>query len=193
MVSEAEQADLVLVVCSSLQGHTTDFLAHKPAARSLGGAALGTVILGPHQTALDGAATLRLFAEPETALGLLLATLRVCPARPQPDPLLHAARVSSEYSSTENYHKLISPNPILCTDHSVEVPYDRCGFRSASRTILLDLSAGQRVRLHPQHNCPGSRQRKLSHITRPDAALEERARALSAAQRSRQVSFIAIL
>ena len=110
MVSEAEQADLVLVVCSSLQGHTTDFLAHKPAARSLGGAALGTVILGPHQTALDGAATLRLFAEPETALGLLLARLRVCPARPQPDPLLHAARVSSELHRKLPQTDLTKPN-----------------------------------------------------------------------------------
>ena len=106
MVSEAEQADLVLVVCSSLQGQSTDLLAHNPAGRSLCGAALGTVILGPQQTALDGAATLRLFAEPETALGLLLATLGVSPARPPSHPLLHAARVSSENSATENYHKL---------------------------------------------------------------------------------------
>ena len=62
---------------------------------------------------------------------------------------------------------------------------DREGLRSSTKTTLLNLQPGQRVRLSPAHNCQGSGQAKLRHILRPEP--ERTGRVLSAVQRQRRV------
>ena len=82
--------------------------------------------------------------------------------------------------------------------------YDREGVRSATRTIILDLSPGARLRLSATHNCQvrsthihvcanflgkysqGCGQRRLRHILRPEPELATRGRVLSAVQRHRR-------
>ena len=82
--------------------------------------------------------------------------------------------------------------------------YDREGVRSATRTIILDLSPGARIRLSATHNCQvrsiqiqvcanflgqysqGCGQRRLRHILRPEPELATRGRVLSAVQRQRR-------
>ena len=59
-------------------------------------------------------------------------------------------------------------------------------FRSEEKTILLDLSPGQRVRLSSTHNCQNSGQKRLRHILRKQPELESRGRVLSAVQRQRR-------
>ena len=81
--------------------------------------------------------------------------------------------------------------------------YNKEGVRSLSRTIILDLSPGARLRLSATHNCQvrstlilrllmifdsaqGCGQRRLRHILRPESELATRGRVLSAVQRQRR-------
>jgi hypothetical protein len=136
MSAAVAMADLVLVLGTSLSGLTADQVATAAAARSRQGRALGTVIVNLQQTARDGEATLRLFAETDTVLPAVVAALGL---------EVGAGGV---------------PRPAL----SAVVPYGRDGRRSRRVRMVLDLSLASRLRLHPDHNCQGSRQPKLLHV-----------------------------
>ena len=163
LVREGEQADLVLVLGAAVTaGSVSDILLQSAAQRSLTGLSLGSCIVSPRQTGLDGEATLRLFSSAQQFTRLLLQALSVP----------------------------TSPGPVCLQcgpGHSARVRYDRQGVRSLTKTTVLNLSPGQRLRLSPAHNCQGSAQLKLRHILRPEPELEKAGRVLSAVQRQRRV------
>lgn len=131
MLSDADTADLTLALGTSLRGTSCDIVAQGPAERSLTGGALGTVIISIQQTKMDGGATLRIFSEIERALKLLLKILDLKLTIPKLSP------------KVMNYAR---------------VPYDKTGQRSSIKTICLNLSPGQKVKLNSNHNCQGSKQ-----------------------------------
>ena len=129
LTAAAETADLCLALGTSLRGSQADSVARLPAERSLVGRALGTVIVSLQQTPEDGVATLRIFCSLERFLSLLLAALDLQLAAPTSDRQLS-----------------------LAVRHCSRVPYDERGWRSSSATTSLDLTPGERVRLHEEHN-----------------------------------------
>ena len=131
MLSDADTADLTLALGTSLRGTSCDIVAQGPAERSLTGGALGTVIISIQQTKMDGGATLRIFSEIERALKLLLKILDLKLTIPKLSP------------KVMNYAR---------------VPYDKTGQKSSIKTICLNLSPGQKVKLNSNHNCQGSKQ-----------------------------------
>ena len=46
-----------------------------------------------------------------------------------------------------------APCPAPAAEQRAVVPYDGSGRRSDTARMWLDLSRGQRIRLHPDHNC----------------------------------------
>ena len=63
MKKAEEEADLVIVIGTSLSGLNADKIAINPAKKSLSGKSLGTVIINMQQTMCDGSATLRIFTQ----------------------------------------------------------------------------------------------------------------------------------
>ena len=131
MLSDADTADLTLALGTSLRGTSCDIVAQGPAERSLTGGALGTVIISIQQTKMDGGATLRIFSEIERALKMLLKILDLKLTIPKLSP------------KVMNYAR---------------VPYDKTGQKSSIKTICLNLSPGQKIKLNSNHNCQGSKQ-----------------------------------
>ena len=131
MLSDADTADLTLALGTSLRGTSCDIVAQGPAERSLTGGALGTVIISIQQTKMDGGATLRIFSEIERALKMLLKILDLKLTVPKLSP------------KVMNYAR---------------VPYDKTGQKSSIKTICLNLSPGQKIKLNSNHNCQGSKQ-----------------------------------
>ena len=164
LLREGEEADLVVVLGAQVTaGTVTEVLLQSAVQRSLAGLSLGCVLISPRQTELDGEATLRVFSSAQVVTRLLLQALSL-----PPSPGL--------------------PAGLQCGPaHSGRVRYDREGLRSSTKTTVLNLSPGQRVRLSPGHNCQGSAQIKLRHILRPEPELEKTGRVLSAVQRQRRV------
>ena len=140
MTRAEEEADLVIVVGTSLSGLNSDRVAESCARRSLEGTSLGTVIINLQQTRCDLTASLRIFSPADAVLEAVLTRLAT------PLPALHALPSRPEDVGT--------------------VPYDKRGRRerSGGRLIVLDLRPGQEVRLNPAHNCQGARQPNFSHI-----------------------------
>merc|ERR1719375_1441868 len=68
MEDDAEQADLVLVLGTSLSGLYADKVVKDTARRAARGEALGTVIVNLQQTPQDGSASLRLFGRSDGVL-----------------------------------------------------------------------------------------------------------------------------
>jgi len=137
MKQEADKADLVVVLGTSLSGLNSDQVAKNPARRSLQGKALGTVIVNLQQTLLDGESTLRLFAETDRVFEELLTSLKMS----------------------------MDSCPIVQIPESrVLVPYTRTGKKSETIKTCLDLSKGQRIRLNMDHNCQGAKQPVYMHI-----------------------------
>ena len=132
-----EKADLVIVIGTTLSGLNSDGVAARPARRSLAGKSLGTVIINLQQTRLDGESTLRIFEKADTVMEGLLTKLGV--------PLINCPVIH---------------NP----EYKVLVPYDKNGNKTEERLMWLDLSKGQKIRLHPSHNCQDSQQPLYQHI-----------------------------
>ena len=170
--TEAEEADLVLVVGTSLSGLNSDQLATTPASKSLGPLSarrgrggcgsdthprLGTVIINLQQTPEDGKASLRLFSTADIALTLVLDLLGIaCPAEaPAFLPSPTAGRVRAQVGRDDQTRS-------LC--RRVLVPYDRDGVRiprearGTTPRMWLDLRDGARIKLGAHHNCQGARQ-----------------------------------
>lgn len=145
MEHDAETADLVLVLGTSLGGLNADQVATNAAERSLNSASsptgsLGTVCINLQQTAEDGKMSLRLFGKSDDVLPILLEELGFEPLRPG---LAHWPRESRAL-----------------------VPYDRDGrrVRKGAPQMWLDLSDGARVRITPGHNIQGAGQPQFMHI-----------------------------
>ena len=131
------KADLVLVIGTSLSGLNADKMATNPAKNSMSGKSLGSVIINLQQTECDGGATLRVFAECDKFFEKLLTHL---------DIVLD-----------------ICPTPNI-TETRALVPYDRWGNKTDKVMMWLDLTKGQRIRLHQDHNCQASQQPVYMHI-----------------------------
>jgi len=138
MRKEAQEADLVLVLGTSLGGLNADQMAHKPAGRSMQGRSLGNVIINLQQTESDGKSSLRLFAKSDDVMRRVLQALKI----PLPDCRPRA------YPSTPR----------------VLVPYDSEGRLSKTERTWLDLRDGQRIRLTDGHNIQGAQQPHFMHI-----------------------------
>ncbi|CAE8626753.1 unnamed protein product [Polarella glacialis] len=142
MEDDAETADLVLVLGTSLGGLTADQVATNAAQRSKKPAgALGTVCINLQQTALDGEMTLRLFGKSDKLLAVLLRKLGL--QQPRPEPMRWP------------------------TMSRALVPYDADGRRlpaGCKKKMWLDFSDGQKVRLTKGHNVQGAKQPQYMHI-----------------------------
>ena len=137
MTRAEEEADLVIVIGTSLSGLNSDRVAESCARRSLVGSSLGTVIINLQQTSCDLTASLRIFSPADGVLEAVLTRL----ATPLPAPSL-AGR----------------------PEERALVPYDETGRRISGRLMVLDLRPGQTIRLNPGHNCQGARQPLFLHI-----------------------------
>ena len=141
---EANTADLVLVLGTSLGGLNADRVAIDAALRSRkernynGGGALGMVLINLQQTQQDGKSTIRIFGQSDDVLESVLKKLNV------PSPMLKPATFSH--------------------DKRVLVPYEPSGKRSTSTKMWLDLREGALLKLTDGHNCQGSKQQSYKHI-----------------------------
>lgn len=141
MVNEAETADLVLVLGTSLGGLNADQVATKPAKRSLKRGALGTVMINLQQTEQDGKASLRLFGQSDEILKRLLIELGISPRKIN-----------------------LKPATFTLKTPRVLVPYDRHGRQSETAKMWLDLRDGAKVKLTDGHNVQGAKQPAYMHI-----------------------------
>jgi len=136
MREDAETADLVLVLGTSLSGLNADRVAKNAAARAERGASLGSVIVNLQQTVHDGSATLRFFGCSDDVLARVVEQLKV--------PVPRTQRTWPE--------------------DRVLVPYDTEGRRTNGEKTWLDLRPGQRVRIAGDNNIRGSNQPQYQHI-----------------------------
>jgi NAD-dependent SIR2 family protein deacetylase len=130
MENVADNADLALVLGTSLSGLNSDQVAGKTARRARHGA-LGTIIISPQRTALDSECTLRIFGCSDDVFRLLARELQ-----------LKVATAPAKWPAVK----------------VVRVPYDAKGFLSDTVTTELNLTTGARVRLCANNNVKGSRQ-----------------------------------
>lgn len=152
MEDDAETADLVLVIGTSLGGLSADQVPNDTAERSesdkpyLGrnGGALGAVIINLQQTTRDGGMTLKISGKSDDVLRKVVKELGVDPVP------AHAVRW----------------NPV----NSMLVPYDRNGKllpkNSAEPKMWLDFSDQAKVKICPGHNIQGAKQPIYMHIGR---------------------------
>jgi len=144
MVKEADTADLVIVLGTSLGGLNADQVAIKTASRSRkncdyqGGGALGTVMINLQQTQHDGKSSIRIFGKSDDVMKRLLEKLSI------PSPVLEPSTFKK--------------------DPRVLVPYDAEGNRSNKYKMWLDLRKGTKVKLTKGHNCQGAGQPAYLHI-----------------------------
>jgi len=159
MTTDAETADLVLVIGTSLGGLYADDVAEKTADRAQHGAALGTVCINLQQTPMDGKMSLRMFGKSDGVLADVLRHLG------DAGTALPSAAVSWTHV----------PSCVL-------VPYDADGNRLAdakphrtsstkaaaadatAKWMWLDLRNGAAVKVHADHNCQGAEQPNTIHI-----------------------------
>jgi len=144
MERETQQADVVLVMGTSLGGLFADQVATECAMRALSGASLGACIINLQQTSEDDKMTLRFSGKSDDVLVRLLAELALPPLR----KALHTVAWAQ----------------IEC----VLVPYDANGQRlpedSTAPRMWLDLRRGAKVRLSKQHNHQGAKQPTTIHV-----------------------------
>jgi len=144
MERETQQADLVLVMGTSLGGLFADQVATECAMRALSGVSLGACIINLQQTSEDDKMTLRFSGKSDDVLVRLLAELAL--------PPLPKALHTVAWAKIER----------------VLVPYDANGQRlpedSTAPRMWLDLSRGAMVRLSKQHNHQGAKQPTTIHV-----------------------------
>jgi len=145
MEDDAETADLVLVLGTSLGGLNADQVATNTAERSLYDGprgSLGTVCINLQQTAQDGTMALRMFGKSDDLLKVLLQKLGL--KMPRQGDL-----------------QLRKENRAL-------VPYDANGHRlpagSKEKWMWLDFSERQKIRITAGHNIQGAKQPQYMHI-----------------------------
>jgi len=190
MRHDAETADLVIVVGTSLGGLNADQVALKTAKRSMrnmpwapdgSGGALGTVMINLQQTEQDGKASLRIFGTTDSVLPrvlekLGLAEVSMCKCggkfcrekngymyKNGPDSAdAHWWDLKLMNKSTGVMERI--SRPVFSTDRVAVVPYDRDGNLSKTVSMHLDLRDGQRIKLTEGHNVQGAGQPAYLHI-----------------------------
>ena len=143
MERDATEADLVLVLGTSLGGLNADQIATECARRSRDKESLGFVHVNLQQTEQDGKATLRIFDKTDSVFKKLLQHMGMeLPSLKQ--------RVGQEPPAG---------------GWRARVPYDRHGRKLSAEQAaekanwtMLDLTRGAKVRLTDGHNCQGCRQ-----------------------------------
>jgi len=143
MENDAQTADLVLVLGTSLGGLNADQVANNAAVRSLepGAGSLGTVCINLQQTAVDGMMTLRIFGKSDDVLQALLLELGFGKLAPRAPPWPSVSRALVPYDGDG---RLLPP--------------------TEPRWMWLDLTDRAKVRITPGHNIQGARQPKYMHI-----------------------------
>lgn len=143
MEEDAQTADLVLVLGTSLGGLNADQVPLNAAHRSCRGRSLGAVIINLQQTEQDGKMTLRIFGKSDDVLQRVLFHL--------------------------GYGRIRLQTPVWSKESRALVLYDETGHRVADggRRMWLDLRDRQKVRLTPGHNIQGARQPMYMHIGAP--------------------------
>lgn len=153
MQAWAKEADLVLVLGTSLSGLNADQCVTRTAERSLGGdpgaktrprkpSSLGSVIISPQRTPEDGEAALRIFA---TADEVMLAL----------------AQEFNLQVPLDSKHRTMQ----FSSNLRVKVPYDKSGKRSEKVQTWWDLSPGARLKVSEHNNIEGAQQRAYLGIT----------------------------
>lgn len=182
MRHDADTADLVIVVGTSLGGLNADQVAIKTAKRSLKpGGALGTVMINLQQTEEDGKASLRLFSTTDSALSRVLEKLGLaevsqcrCGGKFCRERNGYMYRTAETASSDTHWWDLSLMDeagkmrkverPVFAPDRVAIVPYDRHGRLSQTARMTLDLRDGQPVKLTDDHNIQGAGQPQFLHI-----------------------------
>lgn len=162
MERDAQEADLVIVLGTSLGGLNADQVATEAAHRSKCGKSLGTVCLNLQQTPQDGIMTLRLFGKSDDILRLLLRELGLKKqeimdvAQPKKAPWPRLSRVLVPYDA----------RGILLPKHAKEVGATAAATATGTtqKWMWLDLRERQKVKLTQGHNCVGSGQPAYVHI-----------------------------
>lgn len=147
MERQADEADLVLVLGTSLTGLNADQCITKTARRSMNGDALGAVVISPQRTPQDSNASLRIFGKADEVMVAL--------ARHLGFGLESFQRASGMQRSADRFPK----------QNRVLVPYDHNGMRSTTVQSYWDLSPGQRVRISSYNNLEGACQSSDKCIT----------------------------
>ena len=149
-----DSADLILVIGSSLtsEGDWAEAgqrLVARLAERAGRGEALGVVIISLLPTSLDCLASVRISAGFDLVGTNLVKSLNL---------------------------SVVKPNARKRIEHKVSVPYNAEGarFMEAGARMVVDLSPGQEVRLHPGHNCQGCGGEGVAHISQGERVREGR-------------------
>jgi len=145
--NQADTADLVIVLGTSLTGLNADQCVWKTAQRSTEGAALGSVIISPQRTAQDGKAALRIFAKADDVMVALAKEFGFGP------------RAFGKGRGIKRSADLFPKQS------RVLVPYDRNGVRSDTVKTYWDLTLGAQVRISEHNNIDGAKQENDKHIT----------------------------
>lgn len=198
MRQDANTADLVIVVGTSLGGLNADQVATKTAERSTKdkpwradgkGGALGTVLINLQQTEQDGKSSLRVFGTTDTVLSRVLVKLGIADVTPctcgqrfcrQKNGYMYGGKAKGahpwELLLPGADGTLQPPRPAQFPAEPVAiVPYDEDGNRSDTVKMRLDFRDGQKVKITSGHNTHGAGQPAYLHIgakkpyTRPAA------------------------
>lgn len=145
--NQAEIADLVLVLGTSLTGLNADQCVHKTANRSRAGHALGSVIISPQRTSQDGKCALRIFAKADEVMAALAKEFQF------------GARAFGKSRGVRRSADL------YLKEDKVLVPYDSNGVRSSTVKTYWDLSKGAKVRIGGNNNIRGAKQPNDANIT----------------------------
>jgi len=162
MVWQAQNADLVVVLGTSLTGLNADQCVTHTARRSIRppqgvkrnqclrrnhkrGAdrsatvrALGSVIISPQRTPQDGTATLRIFAKA--------------------DDVMEALAQEFDFEPRAMGHGVSRSADLFPMQSQIIVPYDRNGVLSTEVKTCWDLSVGEKVRISAHNNIEGAMQ-----------------------------------
>jgi NAD-dependent SIR2 family protein deacetylase len=146
MESQADTADLVIVLGTSLTGLNADQCVRKTALRSNGGSSLGSVIISPQRTSQDGKCALRIFAKADDVMTALAKEFGFGPRA--------FGRGRGIRRSADLFPK----------ETKVLVPYDKNGRRSTTVKTYWDLANGAKVRISSHNNIEGAKQPNDSGI-----------------------------
>lgn len=165
MATDALDADLVLVLGTSLSGLNADRMASTPAARSITGDCLGFVIINLQQTPQDGEATLRINARTDEVMPMLLERCHLPPLPPGAPPCSASLFVHLPTHVAVPYDRDGNRLP----GHVAKLPGVRGDGGGASQEpapgwMWLDLRDGAAVRLTSGHNVQGAQQPGMMHI-----------------------------
>lgn len=151
MHMDANSADLVLVLGTSLGGLNADRVATQAADRSLKGKAMGAVCINLQQTPEDGKMALRIFGTSDNVLCQLCKCLK--------------DDIASSLGLQDGQRLSLRP-PDWTSAVKVLVPYDSEGHPVAQSApwMWLDLRDGAKVKITDANNLEGCKQPSCKHL-----------------------------